>query len=327
MKIYAFDVRDDEVTYFETLSKKFQVEIELHSESLTAEMIPQLERGSAITILGLCEYGQTELDLLKEQEIYYLTTRSIGYNNIDTKYAKEIGLHFCNADYDPASVADYTVMMILLCLRNYKQALWRTNVNDYSLTGLMGREMRDLTIGIMGTGRIGATVARNLSGFGCRLLAYDKYENDSIKDIVTYVSMEDIYRECDVISLHMPLLEETYHIIDHEAISKMKDGVILINCARGSLIDIESLIANIESEKIGALGLDCLENEEEIVHKDLRTDIIQNREMAYLRQFKNVVHTQHMAFYTDRAVESMVECGVCGLIEMASGKKYRTQLF
>lgn len=279
-----------------------------------------------VSILGLHSYKEKELDLLYKNGIHYISTRTIGYNHIDINYAKKIGIHVCNATYAPNGVADYTVMMILLCLRNYKQALWRTNVNDYSLNGLMGKELKDLTVGIIGTGRIGAAVAKNLFGFGCKILAHDKMANDSIRDIVTYVPLDVLYHSCDIITLHMPLLDETFHMINDDSIKEMKDGVVLINCARGSLIDIDSITRNIENEKIGALGLDCIENEENIVHKDLRTNIFSNPKMAYLRQFKNVVHTQHMAFYTDSAVKSMVESGVNGLVAMASGVKYPTQL-
>ena len=326
MKIYAFEVREDEVEFFHNMSERFNIEIILSQNYLSRNTISTLEEGSCVSMLGLHNCQKEELDLLKQRNINYISTRCIGYNHIDIDYAKKIGIHVCNATYAPNSVADYTVMMMLLCLRNYKQALWRANVNDYSLNGLIGKELKDLTIGIMGTGKIGATVIRNLSGFGCRILAFDLYQNSQITDIANYVDLDTLYKESDVISLHMPLLPDTYHIINEESIAKMKKGVILINCARGSLMEIESLIKNIESEHIGALGLDCIENEENIVHKDLRTDIIINREMAYLRQFKNVIHTQHMAFYTESAVKSMVECGVCGLIDMSAGKHYPTQL-
>ena len=326
MKIYAFEVRDDEREYFRIAGDRAGAEIILDPGVLTADKIPWLDPGCGVSILGMHQYGQKELDLLKKQGVHCLSTRTIGHNHIDVKYARQIGLHVCNAQYDPNGVADYTIMMILLCLRNYKQALWRTQVNDYSLNGLIGRELKDLTVGIIGTGSIGSPVIRELSGFGCRILCSSRRENDSIKQFAQYVPLETLYRESDIISLHVALVPETYHMINTETLSQMKKGVVLINCARGSLMDMKSLIAGIESEQIGALGLDCMEDEEHIVHKDLKTDIFSNRDMAYLRQFKNVIHTQHMAFYTDSAVRSMVECGVCGLIEMENGSPCRTQL-
>ena len=164
-------------------------------------------------------------------------------------------------------------MMILLCLRNYKQALWRTQVNDYSLSGLIGRELKDLTVGIIGTGSIGATVIRELSGFGCRIICCSRHENEEVKRFAEYVSLETLYRESDIISLHVALVPETFHMIDSSTLKQMKKGVVLINCARGSLMDMKALIEGIESEQIGALGLDCMEDEEHIVHKDLKTDI------------------------------------------------------
>lgn len=326
MKIYAFEVRDDEREYFKELSETPGIELELHPEGLTGPAISKLEPGCGVTILGMYNYRKPELDMMKERGVLFLSTRTIGYNHIDIDYARQIGLHVCNACYDPHSVADYTIMMILLCLRNYKQALWRTQVNDFSLPGLIGRELKDLTVGIIGTGQIGSTVIKELSGFGCRILACSRHENPEVADLAEYVPLETLYRESDVISLHLPLTPETHHMINTGTLSLMKKGVVLINCARGALTDIKALISGIESEQIGALGLDCIEYEEDIVHKDLRTDIFSNQDMAYLRQFKNVIHTQHMAFYTDSAVKSMVYCGVCGLIEMADGKDCAMQL-
>ena len=218
------------------------------------------------------------------------------------------------------------MMMILMCLRHYKQAMWRGQVNDFSLAGLQGRDLNRLIVGIMGTGKIGAQVARNLSGFGCRMLAFDVRENESLKGLVEYVDMDTLFRECDIITLHMPLLPSTKHIISRESISKMKDGVILINCARGELTDIDALVEGIETMKIGALGMDTVEGEEGIVHEDRRVDIIPNRNWFYLHQFRNVIMTQHMAFYTREAVDSMVRCGVEGILMMARGERGETEL-
>lgn len=326
MKIYAFDVTQDELSTFHEIASKNDIEIELHAEGLTAQNIPLLEPNSAVTTLSIDSYGKKEFDLLQAQGIKYFSTRTIGYNHLDIATAKENGIHVCHSDYPPNGVADYAIMMMLLCLRKYKQALWRSQINDYSLKGMQGREIKDLTIGVMGTGRIGKTFIKDLSGFGCKILAYDKFENEEVKQYATYVDADTIYRESDVISLHMPLLPETFHIINEESISKMKKGVIIINCARGALMDLDSLIRNIENEHIGALGLDCLEKEEDIVHKDRSLDIVCNREMAYLRQFQNVIHTPHMAFYTDSAVKGMVETSVYGLINMMQGKPWHTQI-
>ena len=201
----------------------------------------------------------------------------------------------------------------------YKPALYRQSVNDYSLGGLQGRELRTMTVGIVGTGRIGRAVAEILRGFGCRMLAYDPYPADSLPQ-VRYVSLAELYRQSDLITLHLPLTAENRHMIDEESIAKMKDGVVLINVSRGELTQIEALIRGIESRKISALAMDVFEDETEIYHHRRINDIIANRSMAYLRQFPNVILTQHMAFYTDVNTVSMVECGLKGIVDMAEGR-------
>ena len=162
---------------------------------------------------------------------------------------------------------------------------------------------------------------QNLRGFGCKILAYDPHPKADLMDVAEYVSLEELYRRADIITLHMPLVPATRYIINRESISMMKPGVIIINCARGPLADPDALIEGIESEKIGALGLDVIDGEEGITHVDHRVDIISNQKMAYLRQFRNVVMTQHMAFYTEEAVASMARCGIAGILDMAENKK------
>lgn len=316
MKIFAYEVRKDEIEDFKRLEEKYNVEITLSNEVPSLDNVNMLEGYTAVTILGQGRIDQELLEAMKNIGIQYLTTRTIGTNHIDLEYAKQIGIQVNNASYAPNGVADYTIMLMLLVLRNYKPALWRGQVYDYSLQGLQGKELRSLTIGIIGTGRIGLKVIENLSGFGCKIYAYDPYENPAVSKYATYVSLETIYKECDIISLHTPLTKENYHMINKDTIHKMKDGVILINCARGELMAIDDLIDGIESCKIGGLGLDTVESEEGIIHLDRRLDILTNRQIAYLRQFPNVVMTQHMAFYTKEAVASMVECGIKGILDM-----------
>ena len=181
-------------------------------------------------------------------------------------------------------------------------------------------------IGIIGTGRIGAQVVRNLSGFGCRILAYDLRRNPAVEPQVTYVDFDTLLAQSDVITLHMPLLDSNRHIINRESIAKMRDGVVIVNCSRGELADIEALIEGIETGKIGALGMDTVEGDEGIIHADHRVDILPNRNWFYLHQFRNVIMTQHMAFYTDAAVSSMVDCGIGGICQMAAGESCPTEL-
>lgn len=316
MKICAYEVREDERKDFARMAEKLGVDIELYSE-VPGPDTAYLARGcEGVTILGMGVIDKSLLDIWKSMGITCISTRTIGVNHMDIAYAREIGIHVCNAVYPPSGVAEFTIMLMLMCLRNYKQSLWRGQVNDFSLQGLQGRELGNLTVGIMGTGKIGAEVIRYLRGFGCRIIAYDTYPDEVLKDSVTYMTLDELYAGADIITLHMPLFETTYHIINQDSLKKMKDGVVLINCARGELMDTQALIDGIESGKIGALGLDVVEGESGIAHEDHRIDILRNQKMAYLRQFRNVTMTPHMAFYTDVAVSHMVECGVAGLVEM-----------
>lgn len=326
MKIAVYSMRSDERPYFEQIKTQFPVTLSETTKEPSTEDIEFLRSCTGVSILGQTAIRKELLDIWKECGIQYLSTRTIGYNHIDVAYANKIGIRVCNASYAPNGVADFTVMLMLMCLRNYKQALWRGQVNDYSLFGLIGREMRSLTVGVIGTGRIGQAVLRNLTGFGCRLLAYNAHQRPEVREIAEYVTLDELYRQCDIITIHMPLVESTRHFINSDSIRKMKKGVILINCARGALADLDALIEGIESEKIGALGLDVVEGEEGITHVDHRIDIISNQKMAYLRQFRNVVMTQHMAFYTEEAVENMVRSGILGILEMSRSEKGSTEL-
>lgn len=326
MKILLYEVREDEKQYIVEFANKLNLNVIITNEVASIENCHMVEGCEGISILGQSKLNAELLDIYHSKNIKFISTRTIGYNHIDIDYAKKLGIRVCNARYAPNGVADFTVMMMLMCLRHYKQAIWRGQVNDFSLTGLQGKELKDLTIGVMGTGKIGAQVIRNLSGFGCKIIAYDVYENEDVKSMAEYVNQEEIFSQSDVITLHLPLLDSTKHIINRETIKKMKDGVIIINCARGELGDIEALVDGIESEKIGALGIDTVEGEEGIIHEDHRTDILKNKNWFYLRQFRNVIMTQHMAFYTDAAVKSMVENGILGIYEMYMNGTCSTEL-
>lgn len=317
MRICAYEVRDDERSCFQEMEEAFGVEICLYTQ-VPEPKHADLARGcQAVTVLGQGMIGDRLLDRWKEAGVRYLSTRTAGVDHIDMEYARKIGIQVCSASYPPSGVAEFTLMLMLMCLRKYKQALWRGQVNDFSLDGLMGRELREMTVGVVGAGRIGRYVIRLLSSFGCRVLAYSRSRREDLAGCGEYADLDLLYRQSDLITLHLPLTEQTYHMINETSLKKMKDGVVIVNCARGELADSDALIAGIESGKIGALGLDVVEDERGITHVDHRVDILSNQKMAYLRQFPNVVMTPHMAFYTETAVKSMVRCGVQGIIDMA----------
>ena len=319
MKLIAYDVIDFEEKVLEQVREELGVELILEHRSLTPETLALAEGCESVSVIGYSRVTRNILEGLKSMGIFQLSTRTVGFDHIDVKAAKELGIHVSNARYEPYNVADFTVMMMLILLRKAKISICRALVNDFSLDGLKGRELRSLTVGIIGTGRIGSTVIHNLSGFGCRILACDSYMNPAIRDMAEYVDLDTIYREADIISLHVPMTEENYHMINKDSIAKMKDGVILINTARGALINSEDLIDALEKEKIGGAGIDTVEDEEGIVHVHVGTNIVEKRSLLYLKQFPNVVFTQHYAFFTEEASESMVRCGIQSIYNGASG--------
>ena len=315
MKIAVFEKRPYEDKILKDYEQKFGIEFITTDEILDDNTINLCNGVDSVTTLGFSHLDACLLNKLHSKGVKYLSTRTVGYNHYDVDTAKKLGMKVSNVTYAPNGVADFTVMLMLLSIRKYKPAMWRQNVNDYTLNGLMGKEMRNMTVGVIGTGRIGATVIKNLSGFGCKIIAYDKFKNNQIKDYAEYVSFEQLLSNSDIITVHVPLLPENIGLINKDNISKMKDGVLIVNTARSEITVISDLIEGIESRKIGALAMDVFENESEIYHHYLSTDIIKNKDMAYLRQFPNVVLTQHMAFFTDSAAEEMIVNSLDNLID------------
>ena len=326
MKITAYEVRPDEEPVIRNLCEKYGIDVVITRANLDDTTANLAEGSDGITTLGQSTYSNEVLDELKKMGVKVLASRCVGYNHMNVEYAKKLGFKLCNGTYAPNGVAEYSVMAILMCMRHQKKALYNTNDNDFTLKGKMGRELRSLTVGVLGAGKIGKTVIKILSGFGCKILAYDVIQDDEVKEYATYVDMDTIYKECDVITIHMPLLPATTGMIDKEAVAKMKDGVIIINNARGELLDVDAIIEGIESEKIGALFCDAFPGETGIIHIPHSTDIIRTEGMPYfklkyLRSFVNVYHTPHMAFFTEEAAESMAACGVDSIYEILTEGK------
>lgn len=322
MKVTVYNCRPfDEKDMFEKFGKELDIELVLCPDAPNEENAA-LAKGSECIDIITSKMPAELLKVFADYGVKYVTTRTIGYDHIDVKAAKELGMTVANAPYGPHGVADYAVMLILMTIRKMKRIIERTNIQDYSLAGIQGRELKDLTVGIIGTGRIGRTVLQNLSGFGCKLIAYDLYESEDVKKMgVPYVTLEEMWQQADVISLHAPLTDDNFHMIDAGAIEQMKDGVMIINTARGGLIDSEALISGIESGKIGGAGLDVVENEFGLYYYDHKSDILNNRELAVLRGFPNVTVSHHMAFYTDECVKTVVRDSLLGCKCFVEGKE------
>lgn len=321
MRVFVYSCRTfDEDPYFEQFSREFGIELGICREAPTLENAHLAKGYDAISVITTKVDGAL-VEKFHEMGVKMISTRTIGYDHIDLERAKELGVHVGNATYSPNCVADYAMMLILMSIRKMKRIMQRAEINDFSLPGIQGGEMANFTVGVIGTGRIGQAVIRDLSGFGCKIYAHDLYENETVKKYAEYVSLDKLYKECDLITLHMPLTEENHHMINAESLAKMKDKVVIVNTARGGLIDTKAMIDAIESGKIGAAGLDVIEDEFGMYYFDRKSDVMSKRDLYILRGFPNVIVTPHMAFYTDQAISDMVKHSLQSCMLEESGQE------
>lgn len=314
MKLFVYSLREfDEKLYFDEWCERCGVTYEATTQAPSMDNLYLAKGADALSIITTPVDGEM-LKVLKDYGIKCISTRTVGYDHVDLQTANELGITVCNAPYPSNSVANYTIMLMLMCCRKVVPIMKRAELQDYSLNGKIGVELSNATVGIIGTGKIGKTVIERLRGFGCRILAHDIYISPEVEKLAEYVDLDTLYRECDIISLHMPSTPENFHMIDEVAIGKMKQGVMLINTARGSLVDSEALIAGLEQGKIGAAGLDVIENETALYYYNRMGQPMDNRELALLKAFPNVIATPHTAFYTEEAVEHMVKNSIAGCL-------------
>lgn len=321
MKIAFYSLRKyDELELCEKFSKQYGVDFVWTSEYPNENNLSLAKDCQAVSITP-CEVSSDFLDKIYSCGVRYILCRSIGYDHIPEKYVKKLGIKVSAVSYPPDCVANYAIMLMLMTTRKIKQIMLRASVQDYSLRGKVGKDLSDCTIGIIGTGHIGSTVIKHLSGFGCRILAYNKDIFEDVKQYAQYTDLDTLYAESDVISLHLASNADTYHIINEESVKKMKDGVIIINTARGTLIDSNALIENLKNGKIGAAGLDVLENENGLYYYNHSSDIISNDELLILNSLPNVVVTPHTAFYTETTVSNMVEKTFLAVYNYQNGRQ------
>ncbi|NNC91215.1 MAG: 2-hydroxyacid dehydrogenase [Acidimicrobiia bacterium] len=245
-----------------------------------------------------------------------MALRSAGFNHVDLAAAAKHSLPVVRVPvYSPHAIAEHTVGLILALNRQIHRAHNRVREGNFSLEGLLGFDLRERTVGIIGTGRIGGTVAEILEGFGCRLVAYDPYPNEGLaRHGVEFVTLDDLFTTADVITLHIPLTPDTFYIIDEAAIDRMRDGVMIVNTSRGALVDTNAAIEGLKSGKIGYLGLDVYEEESDLFFEDLSNRVIQDDAFSRLLTFPNVLITGHQAFFTEEALSAIAETTVDNIV-------------
>ena len=252
-----------------------------------------------------------------------IALRCAGYNNVDLEACERLGVSVARVPaYSPYAVAEHAVALMLTLNRRTHRASNRIREGNFSLSGFVGFDMHGRTAGVIGTGKIGKCAMRILSGFGCRVLAYDKFPDDAFaKEIgAEYVDLDRLLAESDIITLHAPLLPETHHMISADAIDKMKDGVMIVNTSRGGLVDTAALLAGLKSRKIGYAGLDVYEEESAYFFEDFSSDILTDDMLARLTTFNNVIVTSHQAFLTREALANIAETTLQNICEYQGGK-------
>jgi len=320
MKIFLYCFRDfDEKEFFDDEMQKHDFTYSYTSAYPSLENAHLAEGYDAVSVTPT-RLDEALLEKFHSLGVRYVLTRSIGYDHIDLATAKRLGMGVSCVSYPPETVASYAFTLMMMCLRMIKPTLERAAVQDYSLNGKIGRDLSECSVGIIGTGRIGGELARNLQSFGTKVYAYDTVQNPDVQALCQYLPLDRLTEECDVISLHMPVTDKTFHMVDGGFISRMKKGSYIINTARGALIDTDALIAALESGHLAGAALDVLEDESGLYYYNRTGDCISNRQMAVLRSFPNVILTPHTAFYTRKVVRSMAHHTVNRLFDMREGR-------
>lgn len=301
MNITVYGCEQDEADAFRAVSPRFGVIPTIIHDPVSEANAKYAHE--CISVGHKTEVSASILLALKRAGVKYISTRSVGCNHIDTAAAKRLGIAVGNVTYAPDSVADYTVMLMLMAIRNAKSLMRSVEKHDFRLDGVRGKVLSDMTVGVVGTGCIGEAVMERLRGFGCRVLAYSR----SQKIEANYVPFDTLLQTSDIVTLHVPLNADTRHMIGREQIRRMKQGALIINTGRGALIDTAALVQALENGKLGGAALDVLEGEEGLFYCDYTQKPIDHPFFQKLQRMPNVIITPHTAYYTEQALREIVE--------------------
>ncbi len=313
----------DERSFTET-NKDFGFELRFYKGTLNKNNVILTQGVDAVCIFVNDTADAEIIEALKDNGVKLLALRCAGFNNVDLKAAEKANIPVVRVPaYSPYAVAEHTVALMLALNRRIPRATWRTRDGNFSLHGLLGFDMHGKTAGIIGTGKIAKILIQILKGFGVNILAYDPYPdyNFARESKIVYTSLDELYHNADIISLHCPLTEDTKYLINDYSISKMKDGVMIINTGRGQLIHTNALIDGLKNKKIGWAGLDVYEEEGNYFYQDRSDRIIDDDVLARLLSFNNVIVTSHQAFFTKEALGNIAQTTLQNIKDFVSGKK------
>ena len=306
MRILFYDTKKYDRDSFEKVTEKYpEIEIEYTDTDINSKTANLAKGFEAICAFVSSDVGKETIDCLSKNGVELVLLRCAGFNNVDLEQAKKKNITVMRVPgYSPEAVAEHAMALALASSRRIHKSYIKVRENNFSLTGLTGTNLHGKMAGIIGTGKIGAAMCRICRGFGMEVIAYDLYKNPEL-DFVEYVELDKLLNASDLISLHCPLTEESYHMINKNTIAKMKDGVILVNTSRGALIKTEDLIYGIRDKKFFSVGLDVYEEETNNVFENREDDILETSITARLLSFPNVIVTSHQGFLTNEALEAI----------------------
>ena len=317
MKLAFFDTKPYDVPGFERYALPAGIEIKFFEPGLNIDTVSLAAGFDAVCVFVNDVVSADVVQKLYELGVKAIVLRCAGFNNVDIKACQGNLRVFRVPAYSPHAVAEHAIALLLTVNRHTHKAHNRTREFNFSLQGLTGFDLYGKTVGIIGTGKIGKVFADICKGFGMKILAYDKYPNPELG--LEYVPLEELFVQADILSLHCPLTEETNHLINADSLSRMKDGVVIVNTSRGGLVNTEDLIAGIKSGKVGAAALDVYEEEGELFYEDFSGHIVQDDKLVRLIAMPNVIVTSHQAFLTREALDNIAQTTVNNLVRFFSG--------
>ena len=316
MRVAVFSSKPYDEQYLGAAAEGSSHELDFFEAKLNCDHVPLAADHDAVCVFVHDEVTGEVLEKLAEGGVKLVALRAAGFNNVDLEVARDLGVRVCRVPaYSPYAVAEHAVALILTLVRRTNRAYNRVRDANFALDGLLGYDLHGKCVGVVGTGRIGTVFATIMQGFGCRLLAYDPYPNETMEQLgATYVDLPELFAEADIIALHAPLTPETHHIVNRQSLAAVKPGVMIVNTSRGALIDTEAAIDALKDGRVGYLGLDVYEEEDAVgFFEDQSQSIIQDDTFARLLTFPNVLITAHQAFFTAEALANIADTTIANL--------------
>jgi len=328
MKVAVFSSKSYDRQFLNIANSNYGHELVFFETRLTSDTATLAAGFPAVCAFINDQLDATTLGIIAEGGTKVIALRSAGFNNVDLAVATELGMTIVRVPaYSPYAVAEHAVALILMLNRKLHRAYNRVRDDNFSLEGLLGFDLHGSTVGVVGTGKIGQCFAQIMKGFGCHLLAYDVHQNPACLEMgVKYVDLPELLSASDIVSLHCPLIHETYHLINADTLQYLKPGAMLINTSRGGLIDTPAVINAIKSGKVGYLGIDVYEQEADLFFEDLSDTIIQDDVFQLLQSFSNVVITSHQAFFTRNALSNIADTTLSNITYIAEGRPCANQV-